>query len=81
MNERTKKLDLALSEINFKVGVNLQHLSPITRRKILRACKKSGMKFVGDFDGCDWFYEHDMTEGSSLWDCCPSLKSTEDIEL
>jgi len=29
----------------------------------------------GTFDGCDWFDEHDMTHGCSVWDYCPALKS------
>jgi len=47
MNELTKKLDLQLSKINFKVGkVGKQHLSPITREKILQTCKDAGLVFL-----------------------------------
>ncbi len=46
MNEQTKKLDLALSKLNFKVGNNLQHLSPITRGEIMQVCRDAGLDFV-----------------------------------
>ena len=47
MNKETKELDLKLAEINFKVGsAGKQHLSPITRGKILKACQDAGLVFL-----------------------------------
>ena len=47
MNKLTKKLDIALSSINFEVGsAGLQFFSPITRNQILKACKDAGLMFV-----------------------------------
>jgi len=57
---------------------NRYALTPVD---FLKVCKKAGLKFVGDFDGCDWFDEHDMTHGCSVWDYCPSLKSIKEIEI
>lgn len=47
MNELTKRLDLRLAKINFKVGfAGKQHLSPITREQILKTCKDEGLVFL-----------------------------------
>ena len=49
--------------------------------QILKACKKAGLVFRNDFDGCDWFDEHDLTHGCSVWDYCPAIKALEPLEI
>ena len=47
MNEETKKLDLRLAKIKFRVGfAGVQHLSPITRNQVLEICKEAGLVFL-----------------------------------
>lgn len=86
MNDKTKKLFGALADIHPEVrylpGVGEPQkitLSPIMRRKILKACKEAGLVFRVAIGGCDWFDEHDMTQGLSVWNECPAL-SPEEID-
>ncbi len=47
MTNKTRELDLALSNVRFEVGgAGLQFLSPIVRREIMEICRESGLKFI-----------------------------------